>query len=375
MPSVQQAAVSVAEVDNEEVPQISLRDFETRREEIKQQLIDAASNIGFFTLVDHPIPLEHVDAAFALAERFFDLPMDVKQKTPWSAKNMGFEYQSQVRPSTGYPDPKESYQIGFRLDEEAERCWPAEGDCGGFREGVEKFKSEVRELSLKVMELLAEGVGLPTDTFTKGTLPVQPDCSDSMSTLRLLKYHDSTHQNFPPGYMRAGAHADFDVLTLLFQREGQDGLEVCPGREVSTEFGYGDKWTPVKVQRGAIVINVGDQLMRWSDDRLKSTFHRVRCPREGEYKGPRYSIAFFNQAARDAVIQGPNKAYPRITGGEFIAQAMQRNFDAAIAKAKLQTYEISQETIEANKGFEASGTGLAKPPLPSSAAPPPLAAA
>ena len=73
---------------------------------------------------------------------------------------MGFEYQSQVRPSTGYPDPKESYQIGFRLDEEAERCWPAEGDCGGFREGVEKFKSEVRELSLKVMELLAEGVGL-----------------------------------------------------------------------------------------------------------------------------------------------------------------------------------------------------------------------
>jgi hypothetical protein len=54
---------------------------------------------------------------------------------------------------------------------------------------------------------------------------------------------------------------------------------------------------------------------------------------------------------------------------------MQRNFDAAIAKAKLQTYEISQETIEANKGFEASGTGLAKPPLPSSAAPPPLAAA
>ena len=73
---------------------------------------------------------------------------------------MGFEYQSQVRPSTGYPDPKESYQIGFRLDEEAERCWPAEDDCAGFREGVEKFKSEVRELSLKVMELLAEGVGL-----------------------------------------------------------------------------------------------------------------------------------------------------------------------------------------------------------------------
>lgn len=45
-----------------------------------------------------------------------------------------------------------------------------------------------------------------------------------------------------------------------------------------------------------------------------STFHRVRCPREGEYKGPRYSMAFFNQATRDAVIQGPDKAYPKIVG-------------------------------------------------------------
>lgn len=90
-----------------------------------------------------------------------------------------------------------------------------------------------------------------------------------MSTLRLLKYHDCSDRDFPPDSFRAGAHADFDVLTLLFQREGQDGLEVCPGRQLSTEFGFGDEWTPIRVERGAIVINVGDQLMRWSDDRLK----------------------------------------------------------------------------------------------------------
>lgn len=90
-----------------------------------------------------------------------------------------------------------------------------------------------------------------------------------MSTLRMLKYHDCSDKDFGPDYFRAGAHADFDVLTLLFQREGQDGLELCPGRKLSTEFGYGDEWTPIKVERGAIVINVGDQLMRWSDDRLK----------------------------------------------------------------------------------------------------------
>jgi len=68
----------------------------------------------------------------------------------------------------------------------------------------------------------------------------------------------------------SSAHADFDVLTLLFQREGQDGLEVCPGKDITTEFGKGDVWTPIKVERGAIVVNVGDQLKRWSDDRLQS---------------------------------------------------------------------------------------------------------
>ena len=79
------------EVINVGVPQISLRDFSHRREEIKAQLLTAASQVGFFTLVDHPIPLENVDKAFALAERFFDLPDEVKMKTAWNGKNMGYE--------------------------------------------------------------------------------------------------------------------------------------------------------------------------------------------------------------------------------------------------------------------------------------------
>ncbi|GAA5821746.1 hypothetical protein JCM11251_001003 [Rhodosporidiobolus azoricus] len=352
MPSVEQNT-SVG------VPQISLRDFDNRREEIKEELIAAASDIGFFTLVDHPIPLENVDAAFALAERFFDLPLEVKQKTPWNGKNMGFEYRSQIRPSTGYPDPKESMQLGFGLGPDMSACWPADEDCKDFRKDAEKFMKEVQGLSGKVMELLAEGVGLPTNTFTDGSIsPDGTDKEDSMATLRLLKYHECEGKDFGADYYRAGAHADFDILTMLFQREGQDGLEVCPGREISTEFGYGDKWTPIKVLPGSIICNIGDQLMRWSDDRLKSTYHRVTCPRPGQYQGPRYSIGFFNQARRNAVIQGPAKKYPKITGAEFLAQAMKRNYEAALKQAKLETYEVSKETEEANKDFLVSGTGL-----------------
>ncbi|KAM0791879.1 hypothetical protein ACM66B_004134 [Microbotryomycetes sp. NB124-2] len=354
-----------ASASKDKVPAISLRDFDNRRDEIRDELIAAASDIGFFTLVDHPIPLEHVDAAFELSRRFFDLPLEVKQKTPFNGKNMGFEYKSQIRPSTGYPDEKESMQLGFGLGPDMTKSWPSDQDCPGFRQEAEKFMKEVQGLSVKLMELLAEGVGLPKNTFTDGSVcPEDSDREDSMSTLRLLHYTSCEDKDFGENYYRAGAHADFDILTLLFQKEGQDGLEVCPGRSISTDFGYGDEWTAVKVPKGSIVCNIGDQLMRWSDDKLKSTFHRVRAPSRArnEYMGPRYSIGFFNQARKSAVIQGPLKRYPEINGAEFIAQAMNRNFAAALEKAKLQTYEIRPEIAELNKGFEASGTGLAKAP-------------
>lgn len=58
------------------------------------------------------------------------------------------------------------------------------------------------------------------------------------------------------------------------------------------------------VPKGAIVCNIGDQLMRWSDDKLKSTFHRVTCPRPGEYQGDRYSIGFFNQVRCPCLLMG-----------------------------------------------------------------------
>lgn len=78
-------------------------------------------------------------------------------------------------------------------------------------------------------------------------------------------------------------------------------------------------------------------LMQWSDDRLKSTFHRVRMPKPDEYQGPRYSIGFFNQTNKGSVIVGPQKKYPPVTGLEFILAAMQRNYDAIEA--------MKQETV------------------------------
>ncbi|KAK8858397.1 hypothetical protein IAR55_002624 [Kwoniella newhampshirensis] len=312
------------------VPTISLHDFDARRQDIINELMDASMNVGFFTLSNHGIPLEDVRSAFDLSRRFFALSPETKSKTPLNGKNAGWESQTQVRPSTGTADQKESLQLQFAR---MEGLWPANEDVPDFKVKAERFMNQVRDLSVKVMECLAEGLGLPLTTFTEGT--VDPGLGDSQDVLRLLHYHSTEGKKFGPNFWRAGAHADFDVLTMLFQRDGEGGLEVCPGRKVVGDFGMGATWLPVEARLDRIVCNIGDQLMRWSDDRLKSTYHRVRLPEGGESSGPRYSIAFFNQARTNTIIQGPGKKYPPITGGDFIAEAMARN--------RMQSAEIARK--------------------------------
>jgi len=86
------------------------------------------------------------------------------------------------------------------------------------------------------------------------------------------------HEPVQPGVWRAGAHTDYTCLSMLHQRVGQVGLQLCPGAEVESGL-----WTDIEPIEGAITCNIGDMLMRWSDDRLRSTLHRVRLPRAGEY--------------------------------------------------------------------------------------------
>lgn len=171
-------------------------------------------------------------------------------------------------------------------------------------------------------------------------------CGDSQSTLRLLHYHSVEGKELGDNFWRAGSHADFDLLTLLFQRDGERGLEVCPGREVVGDFGHGNTWKNAKARSDRIVCNIGNQLMQWSDPRLKPTFHRVRLPKEGEPKGSRYSIVFFNQSRSNIVIQGPENKYQPITGATFIKQALERN-KLGVAARTSPSKSIVQESATA----------------------------
>lgn len=302
-----------------EVPCIDMHDFSARKAEIADAIWSASCDIGFFQVTGHDIPQELVDSAFAISERFFDLPMESKEKlTMEPGSNAGWEFRAQVRPSTGTPDHKESYQITLpRMD----GLWPSEDEIPGFHDLLLKFEKANWALGMQILSCFALKLGFDEDFFTRAHEPSSPDYQ---STLRLIHYMAmNPEEPAAPGEWRAGAHSDFDCLTLLHQRVGQGGLQLCPGNEAET-----GRWTDVVPVAGAVTCNIGDMLMRWSDDKLNSTLHRVRMPREGEYQGKRLSIPFFCQANRDVLIEGPEGKYAPITAAEYLRQRIAANFAA-----------------------------------------------
>ena len=299
------------------IPRIDMSNFSARKAEIADALWQAATEIGFFQLINHGIAQDQVNEAFAMTERFFALPNDVKAKFPMrKGTNAGWEYMSQVRPSTGTADQKESYQITVAR---MAGLWPTGDELPGFKAAMLGFERANWALGMKVLSCFALKLGFAPDFFSDRHDPLSPTYQSTLRLLHYLPMLNAKAVDFE-GW-RAGAHTDYDCLTLLHQRRGQGGLQLCPGKEASELA-----WTDVEPLPGVITCNIGDMLMRWSDDKLLSTLHRVRMPRIDEYLGPRYSMAFFCQANTDAVIQGPGKRYAPITAHDYLQQRIAANF-------------------------------------------------
>ncbi|WP_434587307.1 isopenicillin N synthase family dioxygenase [Klebsiella sp. R390] len=295
-----------------EVRCIDLSNFEERKSEIADRLWEAAVEIGFFQVSHHGIPLEDIHQAFRMTETFFALPDEVKGQYPLS-RNAGWESKAQVRPSTKTPDQKESYQITRPL---MTGLWPSDQELPAFRKTMLTFESQCWQLGMKLLSCFALKLGFTESFFSTAH---NPESETYQSTLRMLHYYASGQAQ--QRMWRAGAHTDFDCLTLLFQRAGQGGLQVCPGKDRESQ-----QWTSIEPREEVITCNIGDMLMRWSDDQLPSNFHRVRSPLAHEYQGPRYSLAFFCQANKDVEILGPQAKYPPITAEAYLQQRIQANF-------------------------------------------------
>jgi isopenicillin N synthase-like dioxygenase len=286
------------------------------------QLIDrTCTEIGFFTLTGHSVPADTIRALNRKAHEFFALPMAEKKevmpadiKLPRGYKPVGYEALGHGNANMTPPDLKEYYHLGreswpnepYYTSAEGQRyfirnVWPRRPV--GFSEAAQRYYSEMERLVGDLMRVLALGLGLDEHFFD--------DKIDRHITAMRLNFYPEVKEAPLPGQLRGGEHTDYGLLTIL------NGENVPGGLQVKTRAGA---WIDVETDPDTFVVNIGDLLMRWTNDRWVSNVHRVAAPPAGS-TGKRLSIAFFHHPNYDARIEcvaPPGKAkYPPVLSGEY----------------------------------------------------------
>lgn len=295
---------------------------------------------GFFLVTGHGADPAVVEAGWRATRAFFDRPLDEKLTASMPYPGYPYGYSpvkgetlaaslGEARPA----DLKETFSFGpsafSRLDhkpaDDAEAFvfsanpWPIGGD--DFRVAVMAYYREMSALAGRIMRFFALALDLPESYFDAFV-------DHEASALRLLNYPAPTEPPVP-GQLRAGVHSDYGSLTILLQESAPGGLEV---------MGLDGLWHAVPAIPGSFVINIGDLMQRWTNDRWKSTLHRVVVPPdELAAASRRQSIAFFHQPNWDARIAcietclAPGEAalYPPIGSGEYLAS----KFRSTVVKA------------------------------------------
>jgi isopenicillin N synthase-like dioxygenase len=222
--------------------------------------------------------------------------------------------------TSGLKDRKESFNIGFDLPEDDPRViagepfrgvnqWP---DLPGFRDTMLAYYDAALDLGVRLARAIALDLGLPEDHF---------DCAfhDPLAALRVLHYPPATGA---AGEIGAGAHSDYGVVTLLMT-DGEPGLQVKP---------RGGDWMDVPHVPGAYVVNIGDCLMRWTNDIYVSTPHRVLPP-----KRQRRSVAMFVEAHPDVMVEAlPGTGTPKyapIRAADYLQSRLDATYNETVGKA------------------------------------------
>jgi isopenicillin N synthase-like dioxygenase len=283
------------------VPVIDLRD---PRDEVARRIDRACTEIGFFQIVGHGLDADVESRAWHVAHDFFALPAVDKLATaipPGDAYGYGPLRVERLAASLGVaspPDLKETFSIGPFVEPPADMDDPAASfvyspnrwpeALPAMADTFRAYYDALAALVERVMAAMAVGLALDATWFT-------PFIDHHTSALRILHYPDLRGEAIEPGQLRAGAHADYGTLTLLRQDGAPGGLQVLDVH---------DAWHHVTPVPGAYVVNVGDALARWTNDRWRSTVHRVVVPPD-DVTGSceRFSIAFFHNPNWDARIE------------------------------------------------------------------------
>ena len=324
------------------IPVIDLTPFREGGPTAGRSVVDAVRNaceeIGFFTITGHGVPAELIERVYRNAKAFYDLPVDEKLKiqkgsgasykgyTPMRARTIGRSQDASLRPSLnesfamGYvnvtDDPYfRSPEAGTHFEPNVYPAAPAD-----FKPAIIDYYGAMEELSRLIMRIFASALDVEPRYFLD-------KIERHISVLRVVNYPALTEVP-GEGEQRAGAHADTGAVTLLWN----DDPPGRPGLQVRTT---GGEWIDVNREPNSYIVNIGNTLMRWTNDRFVSTMHRVVNPPVVNGKSlPRLSIPYFCQPAYEAVIEcidtcrsAANPArYPPITSGQILTQRYESSY-------------------------------------------------
>ncbi|CAK7237211.1 hypothetical protein SBRCBS47491_009900 [Sporothrix bragantina] len=321
------------------------------------ELRRALEDVGFFQIVGHSVPAELQQQFIAAITAFFALPLAAKQAIGQdrSPCNRGYERIGIERLEEIEDNATVEKKEGFTVRPErplgkfmtGPNQWPSRDLPGmaDFEETYMAYFAAVHQLSTHMFRLMALSLDLDEHYFD--AFAADPD------GIQLCRSH-----HYPPNPigddMEAGttktgrgigAHTDFGALTLLLQDE-IGGLQVLH-KPTNT-------WHPVTPIQGAYVINIGDLMQRWTNDRYLSTMHRVMSPASLK---PRYSVAFFNDGALDTVIEAiPTCVAPGEKpkyGPLLVADHLMRRYK--------QSYSIGGATIKTPEDIKPAAVGMDVP--------------
>lgn len=273
------------------IPVIDLRDADAAR-----RIGNACAEVGFFTITGHGVERQVIDDAWTAAIDFFDLPEPERALVamprpgyPYGWSPLDGETLARSLGNAAPPDRKQSFAIGpvdpprhtiVDPDESfawSPNLWPT--TLPAMRPAWERYYRRLAALSAELLSLMAVALELPADHF-------EPLIDRHTSAMRALDYPPRAGTEVDR--LGASAHTDYGTLTVLLADHTQPGLEVQAADGT---------WIDVVPDEGSFIVNLGDAMERWTNDRWRSTLHRVVAPERR-----RQSIAYFHNANWDAEI-------------------------------------------------------------------------
>jgi isopenicillin N synthase-like dioxygenase len=272
------------------VPTLDARDVQSAK--FAQDIAAAYAEYGFVIIENHGIDKALIDRCLDCFHRFFALPVEekMKYKLPAGGGARGYTpFGIETAKGAKHHDLKEFWHIGRELPpghpftkDMAPNIWV--DSIPGFREATYGLFQAFDALGARLLSAIARAAGLPENFF-------DDKVNLGNSILRVIHYPPMPPE--PTESVRAGAHEDINVITLLLGAEE-------PGLQVLTKRG---EWLPINPAPGSLVCNVGDMLQRLTNKHLRSTTHRVVNPPRERASKARYSLPFFLHFNPDFLIK------------------------------------------------------------------------